>query len=878
MAKVDGSLGSLVQGVSQQPARARLPGQAEEQLNVINDEVFGMSRRPSTTLTSSSGRFDPDTEGDLLIEHGSVIMDTVELKYNIRSVSNVLDDVEMRVQLDGVSHDVVIPSNAQTYLRTDKSISDIGPRVVLKEMHNKVYVLNTQRVVAKDSTLPDVSTANATIVYARGGKYAAGFLVELDLDGFKVKVGYSTPDGSVSTHAKNVQVKYIVQQVYRVASRVPTGPDADTEPAGWPTADVAWPAGGAHSGTGNIYREPAIIPDEQSWLPEPDTYYSTPGAYYIFDHYFDIDMMGEHIIFTPKDPALVYTITATETSGSDLFEDVNEDIADVGVLPTRAPVGKVVKVLGSNRAEDDYYLKWVIAGKAIDTIEDLKGVWEECTAPDEPYQLDQTTMPHELYLDAGTYRIREVVYAERAAGSDSSNPFPKFIDQPIQDIADFQGRAIFLHQNTLSSSVTDDYSDLFKQTAVTNLATDPISIRSTSTKGDSDLVYAVPFNRDLVIFGTNNAQFIVDGRAALTTDNASMVLTSEFDADLATRPQPVGDNIMFLSYTGKYAHMHEMYLTGDNSAHSRRTVTDHVPRYLVGKATVFAADDGTNTAAVVCDEDPTRLYVYEFLWLDARRVQSAWSAWQMPAPVVAATIENGLLDITMSTANGAFVTTTMPLYRKDEDDLAYPIHLDLHQRFTLTDETVIDAYVADGTDVDDLIVLQMDGGIVVGMPLQISAITDTSSTGSDANTVQVTLSDAFTGDVVFGRKFKTRFVPTMPSKKDADGVAITGAKISVTEFIVTFEQSGPFTMIRQCAYEAPADYWRSVYSGQSLGDPTFVLGTAPVDSGTVDFPFDENTLTSKLAIECDTHLPMTLTEIEWRGTLWNRSRRLTNGG
>jgi hypothetical protein len=84
-------------------------------------------------------------------------------------------------------------------------------------------------------------------------------------------------------------------------------------------------------------------------------------------------------------------------------------------------------------------------------------------------------------------------------------------------------------------------------------------------------------------------------------------------------------------------------------------------------------------------------------------------------------------------------------------------------------------------------------------------------------------------------------------------------------------------MTRVCAYEAVEDYWTLKYSGRKLGDPDFLLGSTPIDSDTVDFPFSENVLTSYLEIECTTHLPMTLTEIEWNGNVNNRSRRITNG-
>ena len=46
--KVDGSLVSLIQGVSQQPPRDRLPGQCSVQENMTSDPVDGLGRRPPT--------------------------------------------------------------------------------------------------------------------------------------------------------------------------------------------------------------------------------------------------------------------------------------------------------------------------------------------------------------------------------------------------------------------------------------------------------------------------------------------------------------------------------------------------------------------------------------------------------------------------------------------------------------------------------------------------------------------------------------------------------------------------------------------------------------------------------------------------------------
>ena len=850
MAKVDGSLGSLVQGVSQQPSRARLPGQSEEQLNVRNDEVFGMSRRPSTTVVTSGTGFAP-FNGERITENGTFRMNTELLPYNVRIV-NGSGQPQMRiVKPDGFKL-VSMPAETVPYMRADPADHPYANRLIFKEMDDRVFVLNTGVKVKKLPDLPTSSTRNATVVYCRGGKYAVGYTIRFKFGGNEHQVTYSTPDGSDTSHTPKGQVKYIIRQLYNLCRLAKTG-TAGTSATSPKVVDV----------------------NDSDWVPDPGEFYMSTGAQAALVAAFDIYMVGGHIIFSPKVSSLSYTITATETTNSELLVDVRDEIRDVGRLPTRAPVGMVVKITGSHRAEDDYFLKWTVKDAALDGIEDLKGVWEECTAPNEPYKLDPATMPHELYVNAsGQYAIRALEWAERAAGSDLSNPFPEFVGRTIQDIADFQGRSVVLHGNTISMSRTDAYADWFKQTASTKLATDPIHMRSTATDGDSQLIYAVPFNRDLVLFGTNNAQFMINGRRTITGDNASMVLTSEFETDLKSRPVAIGDSILFLSWTGKFTHVHEMFLQGDQNNHARRTVTDHVPRYIPGRATVFDANDGANTAVIVTDADPKTMFVYEFLWIDQRRVQSAWSKWNFDADVRFARIERGALSMTFGTAQNRFLHTSMVLYRRDAEGLNFPLHVDYATTHTLTDTDTINASASGNSPtVADTVAIALTGSSVHGMPLPIESVT----LGSD-DTYVIKLKKKYTGKVLVGTKFKTRLIPTMPVLRDSDGVAITGAELSVSEFNVTFNQTGPFKMIRQCSYEQPADYWTSEYSGRTLGDPDFKLGTAPIDSDVFDFPFDDLTTTSKLVIECDTHLPMTLTEIEWNGSVRNRSRRLTNGG
>ncbi len=851
MARADGSLGSLVQGVSQQPARARLPGQAEEQINVTNDEVFGLSRRPATTYEGSLPHFSGAPRKQF--QAGTLDVGGKHLPYIMRlQPESGTVEPEMYISEDGFLKNVILDGNyPRFYLQGNNP-----QRYVFKEIGDTVFVLNPEaEPLMWANDFPPGLSNKTTVVYARGAQYATGFSVRLEITSggstTRHVVTYATPDGSAAAHTEQAQVKYILRQLYELAR-------------------------------GDISAGSTQNADDFGFVPDPGNTYASTGADVGFNTYMNMYLIGDHLLFVPKSSSTDYRIVATDTSGSELMIGVYDEVDDVGLLPNRASVGQVVKVAGSNRADDDFYLQWQVEGFGNGARPDVKGSWEEVSAPDQEYRIAELSMPQRLYKDgSGDWHIGVIDWKDRGAGDDNSNPPPAFIGTPIADIADFQGRAVFLHGSEVSMSKSNDYFDWFRQTASTKLDTDPINLRSTSTKGASTLTYAVPFNRDLILFGTDDAQFIIPGRNTVTSATAAMTLTAEFDVDLSVRPQPIGESILFASHTGKFTHMHEMYLTGNADRHERRTLTDHVPRYIPGKPVLFTADDGTNTAFVVTDDDPRTMYVYEYLWIDNRRVQSAWNKWTFPMEITSIRVEDGELLYTFQGQADGHVLAKSLLYRQDYEDLDFPLHLDAIRQAIPSGGDILVPFSGRDEDLADLRVVQLDGPLVDGDLLPItSAVRETVNVPNHIDYARITLAAAGADAtlVAVGQKFDTKLVPTMPTVKDGDGVTISGAEISVSHFTMTFTDTGPFSMTRECQYEATEDYWTLEYSGRKLGDPGFVLGQAPVDSDNVIFPFEDQTTTSSLVITCDSHLPMTLTEIEWDGNVRNRTRRITNGG
>ena len=836
MPKVDGSLGSLVQGVSQQPTRARIPGQATEQLNIVNDEVFGMSRRPATEFVAAFNTVPSDTNGQTQVEYGPVYDDeNTLLDYVLRTGPEPL----LRVYKSGVAQTVVMDAAAIAYMATGYDTVE-GNRIVFSTIDGDMRVLNTEQIPATLADLP-AGVTDSTVVYLRGANFATRYTVTVVHGGQTLNFMYYTEDGSAANHLERTTTRYVMSRIEGMMSGVVGVSDYNIV-AEVPANNTAWASNGAAAGA-------------------------------TFRTHFDYEIINDHLIITPKVANDPYTITATDSYGTDLFEAMKTTIKDVSKLPTRATVGHVVTVVGSNRSEDDYYLKWVVEGKALGDIENLTGIWEETTAPTQEFKLDPTTLPHVLTRVGSTYTLAASEWDERKAGDDESNKMPNFIGEPIQDLIEFQGRTAFFHGQDVTTSATDKYTDMFNQTATISLITDPINVRSTSAVGNTTLKYAVTFNRDILVFGTNGSQFIFGGRQTISPSNATFVPVSSFDIDLNTRPSAIANNIPFMSYTGQYTQVHELFATGQDNNFDRRTLTNHVPRYIVGQPTMFANSDSANVM-MVTGSDRTSVKVYEYLWVDNTRVQSAWSEWSFPAEIVSMYIDKGIAVFWTRSEHGALTMVRMELDKQDTEALSYPLHVDEWRKVTLNDTDTIAVAMSDLTGT---LVVKASDGIKLRVLSTVIA-NATQYTNGEPQEGTITLSTTYTGDVYVGFRYKTRFVPTMPVMKDGDGVTITRAGISVADFLITFEQTGKFTMTRETDFEVPAAYWSLDYSGRTLGDPDFILGTVAIDDGQIDFPFSELTTTSRLVLECEEHTPMTLTDIEWSGQVNYTSKRLTNGG
>lgn len=826
MSKVDGSLGSLIQGVSQQPQRARRAGQSETQENVTNNEVSGLLRRPHTdyigpcegiedydTLRNSTGGIVSNPDGDPIYWRAN----TSALGYDTISIHDMATG-DLEATLGNAAY------------TPDNSNADL----VVRNVGGTLYVLNKTIEPAMDTIDNEAADELGWVIFCRGGATSTEFSFTIFDDTIgEFKVWMKTDD----TDTDKITVQWIISQL-----------------AG--ALDI-----GGHS----------VAHGADLGISQNGSSITKAAALLLFDAQYTGSLENDHMLILADDDTENTRITVNDGSGTKLIQGINNTVQRLEWIPTRARKNQVVQVRGDdNSIADDYYLQFLTDSvSASGAFEDIDGVWTETASPFLQNQLDGATMPHEITLTAGVYALAEIAWEDRSAGDEDSNPVPKFIGEPIKDLVEFQERFVFLHGQSASLSEVGEHTNFFLQSATTLLDTDPIHITPSSTDNKNLMTHAVLSNRDLVIFATNDAQYTLSGRSKITPSTAAMPLTAEFAAGTLARPVGSGNVVFYSATVGANSEISEMYLLGQDDAHARRSLSNHVPKYIDPHVDSLVSMEGYQTLlAWDSTTAATAVYVYEYLWQDNTRVQAAWSKWKFEDRLVHAYADDefiyGVFEDTHTSALHKAYVAKIDLTRPASGELDFEVHLDRQQAHSSAsiDLPTGPTYEAVFTSGDNT---SLAATLTAGTPDGVTGLTPYTVSGG-------------VGDIVTGIPYLTVFVPTMPVIKDRSGVARAVSDLSVARFLLQTIGTGPFRAIRETSFEDPEDYWTLYWEGRTWDDPDFILGGPPVDDARVEFTFEENAATSWMRIECDFYTPMNITEIEWAGSLRGRSTRVNTGG
>lgn len=647
---------------------------------------------------------------------------------------------------------------------------------------NKVYITNTSVVTAM---LPDKKTyvQNSGIVFLLGGQYGRTYSVTIKANNKTYTGTYTSPNGSQASHINDISTTEIAERLSNALTAL-NGFSAD----------------------------------------------------------FSINRKSDVLLITPNVDMGKLDITVEDGDGGANIFAVTDSVGDVGKLPRFAPHGYLVRVEGTaGDASDDYYLEFSQDNPGFGN----EGYWIECVAPDVEYKIDLSTMPHQLVLEDGKYIIEPGEWKERQVGDDETNPVPSFIGNTINDIAMFQGRLVFLSDCNVIMSRTNRYTDFWANSATVLVDSDPIDISSASARSTPIFRYAVPHNRDLVIF-SEFAQFIVFGRNALTPANTSLVLTTTYEAEMNTSPVAAGKNVFYPINYGRYTGIKEFYTEGSTDINASRPITAHCTQYLEGKVQILATSTTFDLLFVQTQTSKSRLYAYEYVWLGDERAQSAWSTWVFPWDIEHVFfMENAVMFVYQM--GGTYYLGRMDLARV-EDTEQYQVNLDSKVYITGVGTTVTLPYEYEGVKL-----IQGDGCPNPGLEAPVDTIVGT----------EVTLHrDMQGGTIIAGIPYMSRFIPTKPIIRDQNGTPVGTGRLMVFTYKLTCTDTGAFEAVVSSPWHDDAVTY---FSGRYLNSTYNRVGMPALESGDYEIPFMNDVDKATLEIRSDYPTPLRINRLEWRG-------------
>ena len=402
--------------------------------------------------------------------------------------------------------------------------------------------------------------------------------------------------------------------------------------------------------------------------------------------------------------------------------------------------------------------------------------WKECGAFEDRYSIQNTPMYWYYDYIAGGVVVDTLEIQGRSAGDDNNNPEPSFMDFGFTGISAYQSRLILLSGAYVCMSKSNDPSVFMRTTVEEVLDDDPIEISATSLS-NSQFEYAIPYNKDLILFSQTQQAVIPANNTVLTPKSAVIYPSTQAEVSLAVRPTVAARSLYYAYQRGlDYYQIGEMIPNQyTDSQYNPQNLTDHLPLYAEGVCTGMAGSSTNN--AVMFTSDTTEVLVNQFVWQGDTRSIMGFHKWELPRRVLdVAFLQEYSILFLEDTAGGTLICTTNTQLNQLKDK---PVpYLDIYQ-YVETDsngEGTLE-YMPEG----DLVAVAYDDRNYRHMELELTV-----------DRVAGTIKCNHAGTVAIGLRFSSYFTLTPPYIKDQNGKVLAGVKSTVHSFPLTFRNTGEF--------------------------------------------------------------------------------------
>ena len=856
MPLISSALPNLINGVSQQPPALRLPSQGEIQENGLSSVVDGLTKRPASRHIATL----PNIPASI----SSAFLHTIRRGDNLEFYSLVITSGSIFVYDElGVQQTVNPTTGALNYL---SGISDPASQVTATTIADFTFIVNKNKTVAK-STAKHPARNPEALVYIKQADYSSEYELTVTKGGSTRTQKLTTKSSSQADTAATQNAEQSIQ-TDRIAA--------------------------------NLRHNVAVATSHYDSIQNATVH--TGLTYTLF---------GNVIYIQGNSASDDFEVSVKDSNGNQDIFAYKGQTGDFKKLPPDGPEGFVVQVIGDNaKNQDDYYVQLAVGTNGTK-------FYKECAKPDSEKDFDNTTMPHVLIREAnGTFTFKPNTWDERKVGDEDTNPFPSFVGFKINDIFFHRNRLGFLSDENVIFSQSAEYYNFFNTTTLTFVESNPIDV-AVSNNQISILKQAIPFSESLLLFSDLN-QFRLSAGEILAADTVAVDVTTQFEADLLSKPVGAGKYVYFATKRGDFGGVREYFVETDTETNDAADITAHVPTYVEGQIRKLAASSNEDLLLMLTDGEKDVVYVYKWYFNKNEKLQSSWSKFKIgevfKAKDTSATIEilqaefDGseiVMLVKYSYAEGTFsgsnvVTSTktevalerLQLSRditEDQTDDKIPVLLD--RRFEVgsggsyTTGHNVPYYYLDDAGSRQSFNVAYDGvapRFPIGQPNSGSPIptsvaahiddflTFVSQDGSEipAKDVPQAITD---GKKVWGGlkyTFKYQFSEQVIKNNN---VAITTGRMQIRNFHIVFSDTSFFKVkIR------PDNRNETIktFTGRVLGSEQNKVGITPISTGSFKVPVLAESSKVTITIESDSHLPCAFQSAEYEAMYKDRTRRL----
>jgi len=826
---VSQSIPNFLNGISQQTPTQRGINQAEEQVNLQNNIVDGLSKRPAFEYIDT-------------IDATNVFPNTVKFWSIQRDKDNqfvvIFYNGGVKVyDLDGNEKPVTIASGS-SYLTSTNPKADFK----LVNIADYTFVANKQTTVLADTntSAAKIEEFYINVVTSNYGREYAVTVQHPNMS-YAVKSSLQMPSGSNLNH----------DAVFRDTAHI---------------ADILF------RGTSSTYFDSSSDADFKLTREDTGATLSTTqglGTSSEVTNYFTMSQYPGVIRGVSTNGNSNYTVLTADGSGNTGMYSIRDEISDFTKLPYHASTDSIIKVTGEDGDTlSDYYVKF-----------ETDGVWKETIGQDVSLGLNNSTLPHALINNNdGTFTFQEIDWDDRNAGDGITNSNPSFVGNQINNLLFYKNRLGMLSRDNLILSENAGFFNFFSKTVTQVLDTDAIDIAASGSEVNT-LFDSVAFNESLLLF-SEKAQYKL-GSVGETISPTSAVLNevSAFEFDAKVKPVSAGKYAYFAQARNNNTAIREYYADDDTLTNDGLDITVSVQNLIPSNAyqlisnttedtliTLASDTADTQTAPYTTGTNITStnggtMFIYKYFFDKGEKVQTAWSKW---------TFDNAKILGGMSFESFVYLLvvegTDTKLVKIDLRNLrngtiGFNIYLDLRKSVTGT-------YDAN----TNLTTFTSPYGAKTGL-IAVDGVNGNNYSVTNTAGSTYTVEGDHT-NLIIGIPYESKYRMSPQYVRENSGrglVAITSGRYQIRNISLNYETSGYFQVE---VTPNGRDTSFSFMNGYVIGTATSKVGVPAISSGTIKVPVSCRNTDFTLDIKSSSHLPMYIASAEVEGYYHNRSTRI----